>query len=233
MFQRYSLALGTGVALGLLNPAFVLAQDGLDPDSTSEADTGEILVQGNRLRGQLNAPQAPILELSEADIAAVGATSVADLLSAIAPQTGSARGRGGGGQPVILVNGLRIGSFRELRSYPPEAIAKVEVLPEEVAQQFGFAPDQRVVNVILKERFSSREIEVEAGGPDRGDYFTNEQEFTWLRIRNGARINTNIEISDTSLLTEADRGVIQTSAVSDLATDPDPAIYRSLLPRSE
>lgn len=228
MFQRFSLVFGTGAVLGLFAPTLVLAQDGSIQDVPSDA--GEILVQGNRLRGQLNVTQAPILELSEADIAAVGATSVADLLSAIAPQTGSARGRGGGGQPVILVNGLRIGSFRELRSYPPEAIAKVEVLPEEVAQQFGFAPDQRVVNVILKERFSSREIEVEAGGPDRGDYATNQQEFTWLRIRDGARINTNIEISDTSLLTEADRGVIQTSAVSDLATDPDPAIYRSLLP---
>ncbi|MBA4164924.1 MAG: TonB-dependent receptor [Erythrobacter sp.] len=228
MFQRYSLLLGTGASLCLLNPVAVLAQDGAGQDNPS--DTDEILVQGDRLRGQLNVSQAPILELNEADIAAVGATSVADLLTAIAPQTGSARGRGGGGQPVILVNGLRIGSFRELRSYPPEAIAKVEVLPEEVAQQFGFAPDQRVVNVILKERFSSREIEVEAGAPDRGDYFTNEQEFTWLRIRNGARINTNVEIRDTSLLTEGERGVIQTSAVSDLATDPDPATYRSLLP---
>lgn len=228
MFQRYSLYLGTGVSLCLLNPAAVLAQDVPNQGNVSDAD--EIIVQGDRLRGQLNVSQAPILELNEADIAAVGATSVADLLTAIAPQTGSARGRGGGGQPVILVNGLRIGSFRELRSYPPEAIAKVEVLPEEVAQQFGFAPDQRVVNVILKERFSSREIEVEAATPDRGDYFTNQQEFTWLRIRNGARINTNVEIRDTSLLTEAERGVIQTSAVSDLATDPDPAIYRSLLP---
>src|SRR3546814_16702096 len=69
-----------------------------------------------------------------------------------------------------------------------------------------------------------------AGAPDRGDYFTNEQEFTWLRIRNGARINTNVEIRDTSPLTEGERGVIQTSAVSDLVTDPDPATYRSLLP---
>lgn len=227
MFHRYSLFLGTGVSLCLLNPAAVLAQDGSDQRNVS--DTDEIIVQGDRLRGQLNVSQAPILELNEADIAAVGATSVADLLTAIAPQTGSARGRGGG-QPVILVNGLRIGSFRELRSYPPEAIAKVEVLPEEVAQQFGFAPDQRVVNIILKERYSSREIELEAGGPDRGNYFTNEQEFTWLRIRNGARINTNIEIRDTSLLTEAERGVIQTSAVSDLASDPEPAPFRSLLP---
>src|SRR3546814_9872344 len=136
MFQRYSLLLGAGASLCLLNPVAVLAQDGAGQDTRS--DTDEIVVQGSRLRGQLNVTQAPILELNEADIAAVGATSVADLLTAIAPQTGSARGRGGGGQPAILVKGLRVGSFRELRSYPPEEISKVEVLPEEVAQQFGF-----------------------------------------------------------------------------------------------
>ncbi|TNE51115.1 MAG: hypothetical protein EP341_07295, partial [Sphingomonadales bacterium] len=71
-----------------------------------EADIlpNEIVVSGERLRGQLDVEQAPVLELNEEDIQAVGATSVADLIAAIGPQTGSSRGRGGG-QPVFLVNG--------------------------------------------------------------------------------------------------------------------------------
>ena len=117
------------------NMAF--AQDDL-ADTASTRD--EIVVEGVRTRGSLDVPQAPILELDEADIAALGTTSVEEMLSAIAPQTGSTRGRGGGGHPIVLVNGIRIGSFRELRSYPPEAIEKVEVLPEEVAQSLGFRP---------------------------------------------------------------------------------------------
>ena len=196
-----------------------------------EADIlpNEIVVSGERLRGQLDVEQAPVLELNEEDIQAVGATSVADLIAAIGPQTGSSRGRGGG-QPVFLVNGIRIGSFRELRSYPPEAIAKVEVLPEEVAQRFGFPPDRRVVNMVLKEQFSSREVEVELEAPDRGGYFRNEQEFTLLSIKNGARLNVNLEASDVSLLTEAERDVIQTEgSIPDIASDPDPAEYRSLV----
>ncbi|WFL77642.1 TonB-dependent receptor [Altererythrobacter arenosus] len=190
---------------------------------------GSIVVTGERLRGQLDVEQAPVLELNAADIEAVGATSVTELLEAIAPQTGSSRGRGGG-QPVFLVNGIRIGSFRELRSYPPEAIAKVEVLPEEVAQRFGFPPDRRVVNMILKENYSSREIELEFEGPSRGGYFVTEQEATLLTINDGARLNINAEIQDTSLLTEAERGVIQTpGSLPDVAGDPDPADYRSLV----
>ena len=113
-----------------------------------------IVVQGERLRGQLDVEQPPLLELNEEDIASLGANSIEELIEAIGPQTGSSQGRGGG-RPVFLVNGIRIGSFRELRSYPPESVAKVEVMPEEVAQRFGFPPDRRVVNIILKDNFSS------------------------------------------------------------------------------
>ncbi|HAU22736.1 MAG TPA: hypothetical protein DCS24_09130, partial [Erythrobacter sp.] len=146
-------------------PSSALGQERVE-EATSQDE--EIIVQSVRIRGSLDVAQAPIVELDEADITALGASSVEEMLEAIAPQTGSARGRGGGGRPIILVNGLRIGSFRELRSYPPEAIRKVEVLPEEVAQKFGFAPDRRVVNIIQKEKYSSREIERELDGPDRG-----------------------------------------------------------------
>jgi len=211
----------------------VSAQDTWTPGEAGELDDGQIVVTGDRLRGQLNVEQAPVLELDEADIEAVGATSVADLIAAIAPQTGSARGRGDS-PPVFLVNGIRINSFRELRSYPPEAIAKVEVLPEEVAQRFGFPPDRRVVNMILKDNYSSREIELEFEGPDLGGYFRNEQEFTLLRIDNGARLNINAEASDISMLTERERGVIQSEgSLPDVAGDPDPAAYRSLVADSQ
>jgi len=192
--------------------------------------TGEIVVSGQRLKGQLVVEQAPLLQLDEQAIAAEGVTSITDLVAQISAQTGSARGRGGGGQPVILVNGIRIGSFREFANYPPEALARVEVFPEEVAQRFGFPPDRRVINLILKDDFSNRQVDFELESPSRGGFTRNEQQFGLLKIADGGRINANIEVQDSSLLTEAARDIIQTpGSVSAIAADPQQARFRSLV----
>ena len=115
----------------------------------------DIVVNGPRLRGQVETDEAPIATFDENDIQAMGASSVGELLSRISPQTGSGRGRASGGMPVVLVNGQRVTNFRELRNFPPEAIQRVEILPESVALKFGFPPDTRVVNLILKKKFRS------------------------------------------------------------------------------
>ncbi len=218
------------------NPATAPSQDereedGFGSDSAADADGNEIVVQGARLRGQLDVEQAPLLELGEEEIAAEGVASIADLVAQIQNQTGSARGRGGGGRPITLVNGIRVGSFRELFQYPPEALAKVEVFPEEVAVRFGFPPDRRVINLILKDNFASREVELEFEGPARGGRFINEQELGYLKIAKGGRFNFNFTADDATLLTEDERDIIQTpGSISDLESDPDQAEFRSLQP---
>lgn len=200
-----------------------------EPETEFGSGSGEIIVSGERLRGQLVVEQAPILVFGESDIAAEGVTSIADLITQITNQTGSSRGRGGG-RPVILINGIRVGSFREFANYPPEALARLEVFPEEVAQRFGFPPDRRVINLILKESYSSIEAELEFEGPDRGGSHTREQELGYLTISDGARINANLEFQDTSILTENERDIIQTPlSISDIAGDPDQAQFRSLI----
>ncbi|MBV7264709.1 hypothetical protein [Erythrobacter ani] len=199
------------------------------PDQVAAPLEDEIVVQAERLRGQLVVEQPPLLELNEQDIAAEGVASIADLIEQITARTGSARGRGGG-RPITLINGIRVGSFREFFQYPPEALARVEVFPEEVAQRFGFPPDRRVINLILKDNFASREIELEFEGPSRGGYFVNEQELGFLKIADGGRLNLNFEANDTSLLTESERDIIQTpGSVSEVAGDPDQAEFRSLI----
>ncbi|MEL7199149.1 MAG: hypothetical protein AAGL10_12620 [Pseudomonadota bacterium] len=244
--KQYRLVFLTGMcAVGVMSKPLA-AQDAPAPPNTEfeqsdelqtpETDeaviggSGEIVVQGQRLRGQLDVEQAPLLELGEEDIAAEGVASITDLITQITARTGSARGRGGGGRPIVLVNGIRVGSFRQLASYPSEALEKVEVFPEEVALRFGFPPDRRVINLILKDNFASREVEFEFEGPSRGGYFVNEQEFGYLRISPEGRFNINLEANDTSLLTESERDIIQTpGSLSELASDPDPAQFRSLV----
>jgi hypothetical protein len=227
------LALAVSLSLALNAPA--AAQDAPAPAPAPEQAPAEespatqstIVVTGQSLRGTVDAPQPPVLELNEADIAAYGAGSISELIQALSPATGGGSGRGGGA-PVILVNGVRISSFRELRSYPPESIDKVEVLAAETAQQFGYGPDERVVNIILKRSYASREVELEYGQPWDGGYSTQEAEATYLRIAGQSRMNFNLGWENQSLLTEAERGVIQSSPPLS-PTDPDPALYRSLI----
>ncbi|MDD3797573.1 MAG: TonB-dependent receptor [Novosphingobium sp.] len=213
--------------LALVPAAPALAQSAAA--GTGAETPEEIVVIAGRYRGSVDAPQPPVLELDEADIASYGAGSLEELLDAISPQVSSGRGRGGG-HPVILVNGQRVSSFRELRNYPPEAIRKVEVLPEEVALRFGYPADQRVVNFILKDKFSSRKIAGEYNIPTRGGFAESELEAALLTVAGPNRLSLNVQVDDTSLLTEAERGVRQSASnIPTVAGDPDPARYRSLV----
>ncbi len=228
-------AIAVMLALQPLGAGAVRAQDtnpqpptGPDP-AQSEDDINQIIVYGARLRGRIDSPQPPILELDEDDIAAYGAGSIAELIEALGPQVSSGRGRGGG-FPVILVNGVRISNFRELRSYPPEAIERTEVFSEEVAQRFGYSADQRVVNIILKDNYSSQSVEVEYGQPFDGGFSQQEVQGTYLRIDGPSRLNLNVEWDNSSVLTEGERGIIQADgSIPDVASDPNPANFRSLV----
>ncbi len=225
--------------LAALNPA--MAQDvtaGTDdaaqdaPVSEDEdpifAQAGEIVVIATRIKGQVDTTQAPIAVLDEEAIASYGAGSIQELLSALSPQTSSGRGRGDG-MPIVLLNGMRISGFREMRGLPPEAIRRVEVLPEEVALKYGYRPDQRVVNFILKDNYSSYGSETEVGLPSGGGFTTLEQEFTLAKITGGNRINVTGKLEDSSPLTEAERGIIQPGSGSLVSGDPAAGDFRTLI----
>ncbi|GGD47961.1 hypothetical protein GRI62_08390 [Erythrobacter arachoides] len=202
-----------------------------ETEAPAEDDDNVIYVYAAALAGRVDAAQPPVLELDAEDIAAYGAGSIAELLESLGPQISSGRGRGSGGFPIILVNGVRISSFRELSSYPPEAIERTEIFTEEVAQQYGYSPDQRVVNIVLKRNFSSREVELGYGQPFDGGFSTQEVEGTYLRLAGQSRLNFNAEWNNSSALTEGERGVIQTDlGVPQIPGDPDPADFRTLVP---
>jgi len=222
--------------IALSTPAFAQAtpsgseQPLIDDEDDLYGEADDIVVVASRIRGQVDAPQPPLAVFDEEDILAYGAASISDLIDALGPQTGSGRGRGGGGRPIILLNGQRISSFREMRNIPPEAIRRMEILPEEVALRFGYRPDQRVMNFILKDNFSGRSVEAEFGAPTRGGFTETEFEASLLKINKDDRFNLHAEAKDGSMLTEAERKIVQEPGTEPtVAGDPDPAHNRSLV----
>lgn len=213
--------------------AIPLAFFGAEPAlAQSEQNNPEIVVTAERIRGSVETAVPPIAQLNEVDIAAVGASSVTELLAALAPQVGSGRGRGsGGGQPVVLLNGQRISGFRELRDLPPEAIKQVQIFPEEVALQYGYRADQRVVNFILKDNFASFNTEIDTGIPQKGGYSTREFEATLTSIGKTTRINLDAEYEHASRLTEAERSIVSNNGP--FAFNGDIGEFRTLLPLTE
>ena len=176
-----------------------------EPDE--DTSSAEIVVTAERIRGAVDTDVPPVEQLDEADIAALGASSLTDLVAAVAPQANSGRGRGGG-QPIVLLNGQRVSGFRELRDLPPEAIRQVQIFPEEVALKYGFRPDQRVINFILKDNFASFATEFEHAQPEDGGFASNEFEATMTRIGSNSRLNLDVELERATALTESERNLI-------------------------
>jgi len=247
MFLRCStsaLLLGTAFLLPIAAPAVAQTatapQQPADQSATAtapsngaaqpaeeEGDEEEIVITGQRARGSVVGDIPPEKVLSPADIRATGATSITELLDALAPEIGSARGRGGG-QPVLLLNGQRISSFREMRDIPTEAIQRVEILPEEVALKYGYRADQRVVNIVLRQRFRSTVAQLGGTVPTAGGEAGGNVDLTRLMIQRNGRTQFNLHAEGNSMLTEAERDITLES-VPPGATEEQALAARSLI----
>ncbi|QPQ54252.1 TonB-dependent receptor [Allosphingosinicella flava] len=203
------------------------APSAADKAVQANGDGTSIIVTGTRLRGSVIGDIPPEISLNSSDIRAYGAGTITQLLDSIAPQVSSGRGRGGG-RPIVLLNGQRPSSFMEIHNLPPEAIERVDILPEEVALKYGFRADQRVVNLVLRERFRGITTQVGGGFPTAGGRSETELDVNLLRVRGETRLIVDAEYDRKSKLLESERDVI----VRD--DEPaDAARYRTLLPADE
>lgn len=189
---------------------------------------GEEIVVTGELRGAVPGDVKPELSLSPADIRAYGVGSLAELLTELEPQTRSGRGRGGGG-PVLLLAGRRISGFAEIRDIPPEAIERVDILPEEAALKLGYRADQRVVNIVLRRRFRAITAEVDGTVATGGGRNGQDVELSMLRLNRDGRINVDLEYERDSSLLESERIVEREPG----DPRPDDSGVRTLLPRTQ
>jgi hypothetical protein len=185
-----------------------------------EEEAGEeIVIVGVRRAppGSVPGPIEPEITLDAREIRGYGAGNINELLEALSPQTQSGRGRGGG-RPVILLNGRRISSFAEIRDIPPEALQRVDILPEEAALQLGYRADQRVVNFVLRRRFRAITTELDGGFATAGGRPLYGVEANFLRINRNGRWSVAGELQRSDELRESERGLGDT--------------FRTLLPAS-
>ena len=194
-----------------------------EDDPYDDEEGGEAIVVTGVRRGSVVGDIPPENVLGPRDVRATGATDINELLEALAPQLGSARGRGGE-RPITLLNGQRVSSFREMRDIPTEAIDRVEVLPEEVALKYGYRADQRVVNIVLRERFRSTVVQLEGGVATEGGYANGEIDVDRLSIQKNGRTMLTFDAETNGSLTEDEREI----ALDDDAT-VDERPFRTLL----
>lgn len=233
-----SLLLSSAAVLLPTAPALAQQQDQpaarttTQPSTTAQAadefgEEEEIVITGARPRGSVIGDIPPENTLDARDVRATGATNITELLQAIAPQIGSVQGRGGE-QPVLLLNGQRVSGFRELRDIPTEAIQRVEILPEEVALKYGYRADQKVVNIVLRQRFRSTTAQLGGGGVTEGGYANGTADLTRFLVQRNGRTTLNLHAEGNSMLTEAERNIILTETPTAGTTEQELAA-RSLV----
>lgn len=199
MFRRVAKgALGASVLLACISVAH--AQDAGDA-VPAKPDT-EIVVVGER--GSAVTDIMPLASLDARAIAATGATNMPELLQAIRGQTQSADGS----PPIFLLNAQRVSGYEEIGSLPPEAILRVEVLPEPAALKFGYPPTRRVVNFITKPDFRQVELRAKAGTTTRPGSTAESANFGLTRLHNGSRLTLALEARHTDAVKQSDRSVL-------------------------
>lgn len=206
----------------LILPAAAAAEEPRGPGTAPAPAPGQgadedddIVVIGMRARGSVEGSIPPETTLDPRDIRALGASSLAEVLGELGPQLRSARGRGGE-RPVVLINGKRVAGFSEIRDIPPEALARVEVLPEDVALSYGFRADQRVVNFVLRPRFRAVTGEARVGGPTAGGRTEIELSTVLFRVRDDTRLLVSGQWQQRSRLLESVRDIRPTATLASL-----------------
>lgn len=165
-------------------------------DVMREAD---IIVTGSRYG---EARVAAETEFSEAQIAAQGADSIQELVTRLTPFIGN-----GQEEPILLINGRRADGDRSILSYPAEALNRLVVLKPEAAAQYGYASGKRVVNLVLKEKFSSLDVDAGASWATAGGRYGGSLSAGRVAIDGPFRWNVQARVQRDSALLKSARNI--------------------------
>ena len=205
---RLLLLMGTSFAAV---PAIAASQQTAQPSAATAqqaADDEDIVVAGKAPRGSVIGDIPPLNVLTSRDVKATGAATFDELLDSIAPDIGAARGSGAA-RPLVLLNGRRVSSYRELRDIPIEAVSRVDILPEEVALKYGYPPDQKVVNVVLQNRFVESVAQAAVNKAAHKGYAGGGADLTRISLTPQQRTTLNLHAGTDDILRGAQRSLLE------------------------
>lgn len=188
-------------------------------------DDMTIVVTAKRVRGSVLGDVPPTRTFNPLDIRAYGARDVAELIAGLSAEVTSVDA-GGPKQPIVLLNGKRISSFDEIASYPTEAIARLEVFPEDLALRYGFPAGRKVVNIITADPFKSTNVYTSYGTTTEGGRETFGANGRYLHLKGGSRYNINMGLETSRRLLESERDLVVPLG------RPTEGRFRTLLPES-
>jgi hypothetical protein len=207
---RLLLLLGTslGAAHAAAAPPPTTTSSGPPATAQPASDDEDIVVLGQPPRGSVVGDIPPTNVLTSRDVKATGATSIDELLDSIAPDIGVARGAGAA-RPLILLNGRRVSSYRELRDIPIEAVSRVDILPEQVALKYGYPPDEKVVNVVLQNNFEESVAQIAGNTASQDGYTGGGGDFTRILLAPKRRTTLNLHAGTDNILRGAQRSLVE------------------------
>lgn len=208
------------------NPPPITKPMSVRPSTQRAVADGDITVTGQRPRGSVVGDIPPQRTFSPLDIRAYGASNIGELLQNLDSQVSSNRGREDSG-PITLLNGRRISDSSEVSRIPTEAIERIEVFPEELALKYGYRADQKVVNIVVFQRFNSITGQINYLLPTEGSRNTGAVIGDYFAIRNDTRFSFGSDYSRSGSLLESERDLLQIPGA------PNVARFRTLLPETE
>lgn len=194
-------AVTLGTALLASSPP-AAAQDTAPAAASPEAAVPDVVVTGRR--GEVATDAQALATFDSRAIEATGATSIGELLRTIQGITQSADGQ----PPIFLLNAQRVSGYEEIGNLPPEAIAKVEVLPEPVALRYGYPPTRRIVNFITKRRFRQLALKYVLGTTTRGGASSVNPHLDLTRLHDDSRLTVSFDAHHTDALLQSSRHVL-------------------------
>lgn len=185
----HTVAGAVALTLGTVATGVVCAQDNA-PAGAPLIELEQVVVTGSRLQrsAQPGDGHAPVKTFFPEDIAALGATNVADVLKYATQEpfrsneftTGGSRIvqlRGLAiGNTLVLVNGRRVaasatlgavGAFN-LNTIPLSAVRRIDVLSDSASAVYGTDAVGGVVNIILKNSIEAPQVDMYYGNADGG-----------------------------------------------------------------
>lgn len=210
------LPLVAAVAIGHGGAPIEVATEPLVQIAREDPSLGEpVQVEDVEVFGRRGAALTlPEIELDGADIDALGAWSIDDVLKRMDETLAL------GGQPLVLINGRPTPNVSAYTGFPPDALVRAEVLPPEAAGLYGAAPGQRVVNLVLQQKFSSYDGRAVASRPTQGGTSTLSGDLRRSAIAGSNTHQLGFRVSrDTALRAgERDRGLVTDGPEADRVT---------------